>query len=135
MTEFAVPGLMPIDSPKFDVTPPFLAFESQSASDTLWEAVSSIGPITFNDYAPTFAAIRATLIFTPQFKPEHKCVIFDSDEGGDGTIAISDADIWYFEVPPQPLPLYPGLWRWKFTVTDTRGVSMKLYQGQILITP
>ncbi len=135
MVDFAVPGLMPITSPKYDVAPRFYELEPHCASDTNWIGMASIGPVTINDEAPVFPAARALMIFTPQINPERVCVIFDSEEGADGIIEIADPETWFFEVIEQPLPVWPGMWRWEFKVIDSQDVAIKLYEGQILVTP
>lgn len=135
MTEFAIPGLMPINSPKFDVAPAFLELEPHSASATNWIGITSIGPITVNNEAPVYPASRVYMVFTPQYDPSSACVVFDSDVGADGIIQISSAETWFFEVPEQPLPLWPGLWKWEMHVVDSQDVRHPLYTGQILINP
>lgn len=135
MTEFAIPGLMPIDAPTFEVTPKFLELSPHSASNSLWVGIASIGPVTINEEPPPYPASRVIMELVPQIESEIRCIVLDSEEGGDGTINIVDAATWYFGVPAQALPAWPGLWAWKITVIDSRGEAFKPFQGQLLVTP
>ncbi len=133
MSEFAIPGLMPTTSPVAEVTPQYLQFESHDSSNTNWVGVESIGPILINDESPTVEAARVILEFVPQLYPDRECVVFDSEPDADGLIVIEEPDTWEFVIPPQPLPLCPGLWDWRLRVVTVEDVSITLYNGQILI--
>ncbi len=135
MTEFSIPGLMPIDSPVTEVTPQFLSLEPHNHSDTDWIGISSIGPMTINGETPAVAAERILMEFIPQLYPERECVVFDSEPDADGTITIEDGETWQFAIPAQPLPLFPGLWDWVIRVVTEEDKSVQLYKGQILILP
>lgn len=135
MTEFAVPGMMPVTAPKYEADQVFFEFEPHSASDSLWEGVTSIGPVTINGEPPYFPATRAYMMFVPQMGSADACVIFDSEPNADGEVMIDSPSLWAFSIPEQNLPLWPGMWGWSFHVLDSRGESLKLYEGQILINP
>lgn len=126
---------MPITAPKAEAAEKSLEFEPHCASSTNWVGVTAIGPFTLNGDPMPFPAARVLLIFHPQMHPESACIIFDSEEGADGSILISSSEAWYFEIPEQPLPVWPGLWSWELSVVDTRDVKTHLHRGQILIRP
>lgn len=137
MTDFALPGLMPIDSPKWDVTPPFIALSSHRASDSEWVGIETIGPVTINGETPVTAAARIVLEFIPLFRAERDCVIFDTEEGADGIVEFESGGeaLWHATVPNQPLPLTPGNWSWRIRFIDTADKSWELYRGIISVLP
>lgn len=140
MSTFAIPGLMPVCSPKYDETvPPFILYP-HCVSDTLWEGIDPIGPILRDDgegnlTAPPTAAARLLIEFVPRMHPERECVVFDSEPGADGLTEIVNAETWAFSVAAQPLPLDVGWWDWQMKVVDVLDVATVIYKGSILITP
>lgn len=129
---FAIPGLMEMQSPVSDALPPFVSLPPHSASTTNWDGIESIGPVTNDGSSMAFAAASVVMEFarvhlTDDVTPEHTI----TSEGGG--IVINDAAAWLFEVPPQPLPLTFGLWEWTIKITDTSGAVLRLYDGSIYI--
>lgn len=131
---FSIPGLMEMQSPISDSLPPIIPLTPHSASDTLWYGIQSIGPVTVDGMPFTAPAAVAELVFSriaPFYDRDQPLVLSSVT----GAVSIDGAAAWLFSVPPQPLPLAVGTWRWTFSVTDTEGVTKKLYEDDILITP
>lgn len=128
---FAVPGLMPIDSEKYELLPVFLHLSPHRVSDTLWGGLSSIGPITDNGGPMAYPAASARMEFTPVFDQEATPYTLSTE---DETVLIEgDPAAWLFVVPPQPLVQDTGMWYWRFFVTDTNGTDKLIFEGDIFL--
>jgi hypothetical protein len=133
MSEFAIPGLMTPSAPIYEATPCVLQLEAHDSSNTNWIGIASIGPILINGEAPPLPASRVLLELFPPFGSEQGMLIFDSEDGADGTASIDDAATWEFVIPVQPLPAIPGLWRWRFRVITPDEATTTIYRGQLLV--
>lgn len=137
MTDFAIPGLMPVTTPIYDETPPVFRLERHRALDSKWAGVERLGPVTFFNpgeapVVPSVSAASAILEFRPRL---HEGCTAKTLKSEDDKIVINDAELWDFTVPPQELDLMPGIWDWKFIVTDTDGETYLAYTGTLLVTP
>lgn len=123
-TNFALPGLMPLDSPVADVTPPYVTLTPFRAEDSKWDGIEAIGPVTINGIAPEETALAAELVLRHEL-PGICPITLTTENGG---VVIADAVSWYFYVPAQALHVIPGPWRWKFRVTTDSGTKT-YYEG------
>ncbi len=133
MTEFAIPGMMPVSSPLYDTLPPRPVLSPYRLGNSLWGGISSIGPITRNGAPFPHPAVRVLLEFSSAAHGRRIQWVLDSDEGGDGSVTIVNAGTWAFQVPPQPLPLRQGNWDWSFKVVDSTGETHNPYTGTISV--
>ncbi len=129
-TNFSIPGLMELQSPASDSLEKYVFLEPHDSNNTNWIGIASIGPIQFNGEPPTYQAVTVVMHFTNRFSDETLTL-----SSADAKITIESAVTWEFVVPEQPLPLAPGMWDWTIKVTDTRGVDLKLYAGQLIVKP
>lgn len=108
-----------------------ITFESAFVGDK-WGG-QSIGPVTVDGIAPTFALDRVTI----EFK-RHGVVgmTLDSDGSGDYLITIASAATWFFYLPTiQPIPLGAGIWNAYVRLYDTNSESPEtLLYGDLIIT-
>lgn len=94
--------------------PPFVA------GDT-WDGIAQIGPIVFNQAAPPSNLTKVEMHF--RRSADDLSVAYQLSSNvvvGAGTINIISASLWTASIPPQALPLPPGVWRWNihFTAAD-----------------
>ena len=134
--QFSIPGLMDMQSPASDSLPVVLKLANHSASDSQWAGITSIGPVTEDGDPMENAAASARVEFSPTSDGKYPLAcLATTPEAGEGTIVIEGAaSNWLFAVPPQPLPLPPGLWYWTFSVTDIEDIRRLIYRGTLLVT-
>ncbi len=132
--DFAIPGLMPLDSPIDDVTPDHTWLEPHDAINSEWAGIPVLGPYLIDGIAPAYPAASAVMVFTAdRLHCQDWALVIGSDPELPGDVSIMLPDQWEFSVPPQPLPLHPGNWDWFFIVTDSRGEEVRAWSGSILI--
>jgi hypothetical protein len=130
---FAIPGLMELQTPVSNSIPQRLSLEPHNSQNTNWIGISEIGPFTRNGDPMPFPAARVIFTLYTRFGVKEPVWEIDSEAGADGLAVIEDAAAWFFNIPEQPLMLEPGLWEWDFAVTDSRGIKEKIYEGVLLI--
>lgn len=132
--QFAIPGLMEMQSPISDMLPLYFALESHSAANSLWRGIPTVGPITLGDAGPLPTATVAVLRFyreSPFYDREPALELTSPT-----AVVIGDAtDAWVFDIPPQPLPLAVGKWLFDLSVGYNVSDTVIVMRGHILITP
>lgn len=153
MSDFALPGLMPQTSPLYEALPKRVPLSPHRASSSLWQGIDAIGPIEINNLAPDYPAQYVRMEFRPRLREQDEPVVLESGllvmlhtgehvfSGEElaaldyNQIEILDPETWFFQIPPQPLSLAPGLWDWKILIEDTNNVRNVFYEGSLLVRP
>jgi hypothetical protein len=134
MTDFAIPGLMPVTAPLYDSKSAFYDLPSYDKANTLWPGIALLGPVYQDDgeTPPVNAASAATLSFRGPTSPEDEAadLVLSS---ADGKVVISNEILWRFSVPAQALGLARGVWSWVFSVTSN-GAEIVIAEGSLTIT-
>lgn len=110
------------------VTQAELVLDPVVAGDT-WTGIPSIQTV-IDGNPPTEDLAFARIQFRKQWDSRPAGATLDTDNGG---IAISDASTWLVVVPPQKLPLAPGLWRWDYETTDAAGTVKTFMYGTLTV--
>jgi hypothetical protein len=113
------------------MTPAFVELPPFVRGDT-WSGIQ-IGPITFDNVAPTNALVSCRLHFRD--KANKLGYGFSSiSTVGYGIIVITDANTWEISIAEQSLPLEAGTWTWDFETTDSLGITKTYIRGNIKIS-
>lgn len=101
----------------------------------LWDGIAQLGPLTFNDLPPPSTLVRVDLHFRKAWDDKNPAYGLSSQViTGYGTITIVDAAAWFCTVPPQALPLKPGVWKWDVQYTAADGTVFTPVGGTIAVT-
>jgi hypothetical protein len=130
---FAIPGLMEMQTPVSDNLPVFLALAPHKFTDALWVGIPTAGPVFGVDDAPGIALVGVTMLFERESPFCNRDAPLELTVENSG-VTITDAVAGMFSVPPQPLPLAPGTWRWSIRVATSSSDSTTIYEGNISVT-
>ena len=133
---YAVPGLMPVTSPKADTSilevKPELLLETHVHGDD-WPGVVSIGPITVNGAVPANPVAWATMTFRRRVGCTPALIL--SSENGE--IVLDDAVGWVMSIPAvqaSDFVLNVGIWEWDIKAIEaTSGELYRLYSGWLQV--
>lgn len=128
---YAVPGLMPVTSPKYEkalaLSPETIFFEPCVEGDD-WEGVPTIGPVLFNGTQPADALSKVRLIFFETLFTAPDLILTSES----GIVVIEDAATWEISVPVVTAELFTlkaGTYKWVIETTDAAGVVRSLFKG------
>lgn len=133
---YAVPGLMPVTSPKQEAAMPLLPiviFLEPHVMGDDWAGIPTIGPVLFNDAPPSTTLAVARIIFFRNNLSEHELIIDTSSP----YFTIVDDATWEMTigvVPGVEFTLTEGQWEWIIDVEDADGIKQTLYRGTIEVT-
>jgi hypothetical protein len=136
MPNYALPGLMPTESPIQDSIkngPVYVQLEEHYHGDP-WQGIPTVGPILIDDFQPATPLTRVrfefrkegVLLFTVDSAPDE----------GDAPAVIVNPTTWEASVPPvKESPLTPGLWSWdaEYYCTDFAD-KRTLHYGDLIVT-
>lgn len=116
--------------------PPTIALDDHYKGDA-WEGMS-IGPIVEDidgtSTPPASACVSCRLQFREK-RNKNLGYTFQSGTAvpGTGTITITSASLYTFDIPEQVLPLPAGDWVWDFETTDAAGLPITWVQGTMRV--
>lgn len=134
---YAVPGLMPTTSPKYEAStfvqiPPIILVPYILGE--IWDGIASVGPVLINGLQPVHALSSVRMVLYWSYKKSAAVVFSTNPSDGQGEITISDAFTWELTVEPtqaEIMNLHPGTWLWDMYATDTAGHEITLYKGTL----
>lgn len=104
----------------------------------LWEdGYRSFGPVLIDGVAPSLPALYCRMQFRQRKADTFGYELNTSPGSNQGTIIISDAAAYIFEIPAQTLPLEAGVWDWDFEVYTTVGHTdppRTFWRGSVKVT-
>jgi hypothetical protein len=129
---FAIPGLMELQSPESDRLRSYIRLAPHFIQNTNWPGIPSIEP---GDTPPSLNLASARMVFgrsSPVIDPLFTLSTVPADD--EGLVTIDNATTWRLHVPSQPLPLPVGNYHWEVHATDSVGDAHVFHVGSQMVT-